>query len=1238
MMSDSSVYYLEKPDIFYKPTGSIPKSGHGVIEASAGTGKTYTISKLFLDFIYQGVPAEKCLFITFTRKATAEMQERLRSELENLVLRFNITAHKDQKDTDSNENNQEKQNTSPLLETRPPKISDDELYAKYWVLDAEHQNRIRQAADEFSKVRICTIDSLTHRMLQECGDMTALSANTQVSNNPPEDEAFDRFMRLDVMQDPILRAVAVAYDHFVKIESDTIESDSLNSYQSKYFKTALLAVYQTGAKDTVELDALLQNSDFGGSITLYRQKCISLLEEIKHDFSGCESLAAFREQLNLSNETSEKNKGKSKKKIADNDIDIDFYNYLQSFASNGTQLQQDIWLKLTILSGSFKDGGHPPLNELRSYALPESYFLAKYALPKFSIRMKEAKEDAGIFEHKDFTKQLALDIRTNERLKAKFKELWQIAVVDEFQDTSAEQWIIFKNAFIGNNEHTNIDGARLFIVGDPKQAIYGFRGGDVKMYTKAVKRIDNPPATLNKNFRASASIIRGCNAIFSAIVHDLRETSKSALCNDFQFTPVDSVHEDWAIYHSSNDYYNNKPIPSIAIGAFNETQIALEIEHLLRHAVIKKDDNTPQPIRKIYILGKKKYDFENIKTALNMQGIDYVDSYESSPKELFEQPEIRSLATVMRAIRDPYHKGRIEAALNSIIFGLNLDTLRKLTSTMPLIETCYGEKFKYWHELTLKPFSAGIIFEDLLRFCNFAERLALLSQGIMPYERVRGVVDYLASLSVSEKLSWEELIERMSAIRKGEIQLSEEDIVISHADARVQLLTVHKSKGLEADVVFVLPFTKDSNKPNRFKRFHVTQEDLNDVDDDKHDDIRCIPEDLSKYVSSSTEELQAQTEAEAETLRLFYVALTRASSRLYVCTPAKSAKDTTLSIVEQFYKTLTNQVEPCGFDTQCGRASQTDITKDYIDHNIIRTLVSETEILNHLEREQGDYSQRTRNVVSYTAVSRTLDSESDTDIWHTQYNRSTNAHWNIEKGKNTGLFLHKMFETIDLNSVFNPADGKLMTYKKWSKETFIAKQFARWGNYFSIRRRDVEPATELVYTVLTRPLKPCAINDNIKLPPRFCDINNQDKVCELDFVCRACDVANSPVIDAFFENDTSFRDQLNTQVSNSTLIRGTFDMLFKVPTDDATLVYLVDWKSDSLDGYDEISMRNYIKEHFTLQAAFYAHAVQNELKRINNQLDNPHRYAGMLYVFLRGISPEAASSDGLYFIPAYESC
>jgi len=1323
MSDEYYVYYIEKPDVFYKTKGSIPKSGHAVIEASAGTGKTYTISKLFLDFIYNGIPAEKCLFITFTCKATEEMQERLRSELETLVYSFNIDVkikkgiaeileclrtevqslslccnedlaikkaiaemqehilsdlnnsilcccepnknekiftqmqedlsrdveilvlrfYDELKDRQLSETMQErlrceleslvlrfiedatvKREGLLLNEDRPNVDSEQELIDKYWVLDFEHQKRIRKAADEFSKVTICTIDSLTHRMLRECGDMTTLSACTQVSNTPPEDEAFERFLRLDVMDDPILRAIAVAYDKYDKYESDAVESESFNSQNVKYFKETLLTAYKTGAKDTVKLEELLKNAEFSGSIETYRQTCMELLDAVKSEFSDCTEISQFKAKLkSLNYNAFEK--------------DVVFYNYIQIFSLNGKRFEQDVWLKLTALTDKLQVGakkaGYEQIEKLKSYALPESFFLAKYALPKFSIRMTEAKEEVGIFEHKDFTKQLATDIRKNERLKAKFRELWQIAVVDEFQDTSAEQWTIFKNAFIGDNEGTET-GARLFIVGDPKQAIYGFRGGDVKMYNKAVKHVENPPATLDRNFRASSSVIEGCNAIFSAIIRDLKNSSKAALCSEFQFTPVNAAHEDWALYDLNND----TALTPIVAGVFSAEQISSEIEYLLSSAAIEKGSGNQKKIRKIYILGRNGSDFNDVRIALNMRGIDYVDSSSTTPEELFDLPEIKALATVMRAILEPYHNGRLAAALNSILFGLDLDVIRNLDSVVPLIESCYGEKFKYWHELTLKPFSAGIIFEDLLRFCNFAERLSLLSESVMPYERVRGVVDYLTSLSVSEKLSWEGLIARISAIRKGEVKLNEDDIVISHTDARVQLMTVHKSKGLEADVVFVLPFKKSNVNPNRFKLLHVNsaEHDIDNDNNNENGEVRCIPDNLSSYVPMSGADQQAKNEQEAEVIRLLYVALTRASMRLYICRPAKKANQSTKdpSIEEQFYKTLDKLVDECGFDTKCGRETLDQVSSEYIQNKVINTLAPQSEIIKTIEGNSPDETRRVRNVVSYTAVSKTLDSEGDSDVWQSQRNVASKSRWNIEKGKNTGLFLHKMFEIIDFSSLTESENGSLVPYNKWSTDANVAKQFARWGNHFSIRRSELETARELVYATLARPLTPYSLPEDVSLPSRFCDISTRDKVCELDFVCRACDVANSPIIDEFFEDSEEFRQQLEDQVHDSTLIRGTFDMLFKVQKSEETLVYLVDWKSDSLDGYDELSMHNYVKEHFTIQAAFYSYAIQNELKRLNKSLAKPHRYAGMLYVFLRGISKEDGVRDGLYFIPA----
>ena len=1251
------VYYLKKPSVFFEGEKKLPAKGHVVIEASAGTGKTFTIAKLFVEFIYQGIPAEKCLFITFTNKSTEEMQERLRSEVESLVKAFDKENIKE----DDNNNEDDKEIDNIKLETKKPdKLKDASGSDLYWVFDEEHQNYIRKAADNFSKVSICTIDALTHRMLQEYGDLTAISPNATVSNNPPKDEAFRRFMRLDVVNDPILRAIVVAYSNYEKTEDHKLESGKDDN--SHCFKNALCDAYGLGVLETPGFSDVLENSDvldnktdkIPKTIEAYREEMIENLKSIRRKYFAENSNSGAQD---FKNRISEAYSNSSKC--------VEAYFVFCDPAWNDKNDKNDLWLKiskqfseLTLKKNKPEDDN---IRRVIDLTLPKAYFLAKYALPKFAKRMEEVKREVGLFEHNDYTKQLAHDI-SNEALRNKFRTLWRVAVVDEFQDTSKEQWTIFKTAFISDDRRWREGDARLFVVGDPKQAIYGFRGGDVEMFNNAVDlvkdvKIDgiepcsNNEASLDCNYRASKGVIVACNNIFSQDVFK----------DCFDFEDVKFAHDDWHLYLNRSDEQANNDVPSVLCGNISSDRIAEEIECLLRDGRVKKGSDSCKNIQKIYVLGKSHSSFDELRVSLGMRGIEFIDSKNDSAKELFSKPEIGALSIVMRAIDDPYHQGNIEAALNSIIFGINLDQVKKITKNGSIIDTCIGEKFVEWHELSLKTLNNGIIFEDILKYSKFPERLALLSESIMPYERVRGVVDYLTSVSVTEKLPWSDLIARISEIRRGCIELSDNEINVSHPGARVELLTVHKSKGLQADAVFVLPFesSKFDGHNNKYGHYHVHNSESGCPRD--YGIRKILPQ--SMYNDDSAASKAAIAEYSREVARLLYVALTRASMRLYIIINGK--KDSSSWPIDKFFAIKSREESPkyCPKDDNscienkfysmlAGIRLELDTQHDR--HDVVNDDEAQLKIIQELSQqidayreakddhddETVDYGGRARSVVSYTSVSKRVDANEAEDIWKGHGERPKETVWKLSKGKNTGLFLHSLFELIPFDSIVEyKVDGsqkKIKAFSSWGKEPQIKDIFRRREEHYCISDDD-SMIKRLVYTTLKHRFIPHNVAAcKFKLPERLCDIRKSDNACELDFVCRACDVEQSNFFSGFFDDRSSIQGQLANIINDRSFIKGTYDVLFRVRDDKGWVVYLIDWKSDTLEAYDEATMREHIKHHYAIQVAFYSHAVKNDLLRLNRHWSDENAryiYGGMIYLFLRGINPDDDVSDGMYFIP-----
>ncbi len=1272
-------YYLEKPSIFYDPNNCIPKVGHCVIEASAGTGKTYTISKLFVDLIYQGIDPVKCLFITFTNKATAELQERLRKEVEGLANAFRCP-------------NPDATQIKVGDDTLKTSVSADDAY-KFWCMDELHQQRFLNAVDQFSKIRISTIDSLTHNMMQENGDLSSLAPKLVVSNELPEDIAFANFMRFDVTNDDWIKAVVCAYEHYEKSDSNKL-SNGGNYDINACFKKHLIDAYKTGTASCIPIEQIVkfeQNKDETPDIA-YRNRCIEALTEFYQLLEGQtpEEIKGSIKKAKFIVQKNKKEKLFGAFKIHGAMFSTDPWRYwllgMQDVSQAEFNTHKDYQPNLTPLTTA--------VDRLKQLVVDRVYFLTRYALPKFAATMEQVKQSQGVFEHNDFTQKLAYDVQTSEKLKQRFRERWSVAVVDEFQDTSADQWNLFSGAFMNLVENENgvkvpkwqLGDPRLFVIGDPKQAIYSFRGGDLVMYRHAVKTVamcdchtnenQNTKVTLDTNYRASKKVIDACNIIFDHYWNDQNKSLPEVQCMDF--VKVNSVHDDWVIYDTMTDCEAKKMSPAVYYGKIENDRIAEIIDRLLNEAVIVKGKGSDQKIKnveKICILGRKVDDFNSIKTALNMRGIDYIGTGLKKAAELFSLPEVLSLVRVMYAVLEPYKAGNIEAALNSILFGIQLDQLGNVYDHKDPEASVLGRKFIEWNKLARdrkQLANIGIIFEDILKFSNFAERLALLSESLMPYENVRAVIDYLSSLAIVEKLDWASLIARMSAIRHGEVSLGENELYVAHPQARVELMTIHKSKGLEADIVIVLPVKESSSSIQRFLKYHEEKA----TDEGGIAKPRVFPQMKNGNASSAKDMKQALDEQQAEEIRLLYVALTRAKMRLYICKSEKSNLD--------FYDKLDALMDEM-------RGASNPVIADMDEQ--LRTYWPPTssldDSLSELQRRgapdavadgQSDAFSREhlpvrrgRTVVTYSSVAPKLDLTANDDVWGRESiyaPREQGTAPVMTRGKNTGNFLHKLLEVMpldDFQAVYatdqakplcSPLESFNEQNKLREKSERIQRIYQTNQTVYRISDTDLALAKKMLQNTLLKPLANVPLNgfrapEKDWLPTNLCALTRRSVARELEFICDASQVFDDETAKFFFcstdaDGQTVFDEagwqrfmaQLKHNFDQSALIKGTFDAVFQV----GNRLFLLDWKSDSLERFDQASMRDYVMEHFIVQASFYAYAIKSEMARINAHkaecLDahkaegnEPVVYGGMLYVFLRGINDDPQNSDGFFFIP-----
>jgi exodeoxyribonuclease V beta subunit len=468
----------------------------------------------------------------------------------------------------------------------------------------------------------------------------------------------------------------------------------------------------------------------------------------------------------------------------------------------------------------------------------------------------------------------ALQSDGGERLATLIREQFPVALIDEFQDTDPVQYRIFESIY---RIEENSPECGLFLIGDPKQAIYAFRGADIHTYLRARQATTGRLHTLGTNFRSSHGMVDAVNHVFERA--EVRQSGRGAFLfrqnngdNPVPFMPVASQGRKEVLR------INDQAVPALNIwhlpaeqplsGAVYRQQLAAacasEITALLNggqqgQAGFIQDGKTFRGLlpADIAILVRDGKEAQAVRGQLAARGVRSV--YLSDKDSVFAAQEAHDVLTWLKACAEPDVERPLRAALASITLNLSLGELERLNQDELAWESRVMQ-FRGYREVWRKQ---GVLpmLRRLLHDFRLPQALIARSDG----ERVLTNLLHLSELlqQAAAELDGEQaLIRHLSEHLALSGQAGEEQILRLESDEQlVKVVTIHKSKGLEYPLVF-LPFIC-SAKPVDGSRLplHYHDESGN-----------------AQVTLKPTPELIALADDErlAEDLRLLYVALTRA--------------------------------------------------------------------------------------------------------------------------------------------------------------------------------------------------------------------------------------------------------------------------------------------------------------------------------------------------------------------------
>lgn len=830
------------------PYLALPLDGIRLIEASAGTGKTFTLATLFTRLVVeQGLRIGQILAVTFTDAATQELRKRIRERLALAARLVDLEA----------------------VEGEAPDVRlTREVLQRHLQGGTERaaalKRRLQVAADEIDLASIFTIHGFCTRVLRE----HALESGHTF--DPPELLASDREL-LEALAADLWRVYAndpatlepltwlwstpdaLAADLRALLAAPPLhplpQAVALPDPQAALQSVAeelSASVREHGEQFFIDLCDAVDNKWING--VSYK---LGWLHPLGRQLLGWAERADPRELLTserLPALLPEALAAKTNKKFAERTPSSPLQAPLARYVA--LLAERDAWLRATALNF---------LHVLRDEARQ---------------RLQALKRTRRVQTYDDLIDGVALALEGPQRL-ALVKQLraqYRIALVDEFQDTDDRQWGIFHTVFGDSPEVRELGLApALFLIGDPKQAIYGFRGGDIHTYLKA-KRVAQQAPVLDQNFRSRPAVLRALQALYDNGGED------AFLERGIQFEPV----RPGGVRSDADYQRDGHAAPALtlrvlrsggdkAMSADASREAAAQacvaaIHQILVEARAGNAELRGRPVQPgdIAVLVRSHREATLVQRALAAVGIPAVAAGKQS---LFATSEARDLRALLLALLQPADEGRLRAALATVLLGQRASAIAAMEHEGDL-QRGFQAQLLHWRER----WQRGGPFAVIADVCAAqGERLLALIDGERRLTNYLQLGELLQEAS-AQALGMHGLLDWLQGQMASADQDDEQQLLRLESDARrVQIITLHKSKGLEYPLVF-LPFVGiDGGAPNTASHctVHVGGQ-------------RQLHWKLGKDEAWEAATAQREREQRAEDARLLYVGLTRAEHALWI--------------------------------------------------------------------------------------------------------------------------------------------------------------------------------------------------------------------------------------------------------------------------------------------------------------------------------------------------------------------
>lgn len=1223
---------------------SFPLLGKRLIEASAGTGKTYTISNLYIrlllaDFQQPSADAEtsvpalqgvdRILVVTFTRAATEELRGRIRERIKDLyeaVLKIQQAPSSDtldhidpyiieliQRTKDNFSNSQ-----TPNEAAKKPSLTD-------WL-----QGNLAQM-DESS---VFTIHGFCQRILKQFAFDSGVG--------------FESEMILDA-QDYLRRA---AQDYWREL-----------AYPMDQPTLAALLTQVSGPEEVFwQVRGWLQ------------QENIELLPKAKPglDFSSAWKNAHecflqgqklwqawAREDINDLIESSgidkrSFSKTTRPKRIAAAIAFFSHSDFTGKIPKDVLELSQENLFAKTKKGEAPEHQGFRLIDQLAEHCQQLSVLLPHHMLAQVKAKFWASMESANLMNPDDLLRLLANALRGShgQALAQHIRRQYPFAMIDEFQDTDSLQYEIF------NLVYRSEESSGLYMIGDPKQAIYSFRGADIFTYLQAASELsDDSRFTLNTNWRSHSDLVAATNEIFSSHPEPFVLKDKIA----FQSVLAAGQADDGFFHFRGQDkcpplnLLLNSEGTNREQGRHNAAQMCAQgIQQLLLKSSLniplgKDTDNKTKHLKgkpvsaaDIAVLVHNRKQAKLVKQQLKLLGINSVFLSRDS---VLNSIEARDLLRWLSAIAEPQNERLLRNALACESLNYDAHYLASLLEDETLWEAELAQLYKlrdYFNQRGVMAFLMAWL--EMLPNIHLAEPLAVRLRKQADGERK--LTNFLHLGEVLQQASRELGIQfgPYNQDAKGLLTLlrwysercqnallnqSEEQQIRLESDANlVQIITIHKSKGLQYPVVF-LPFCWDEDNTRvSFDAVYHSEQGLT---------INTLPDKAAKDKHIA--------EVRAEAMRLLYVAMTRAEQACFIQLEniVKQLKNGPKGLLLNSAIGYLLEQDAISIEALSERFSQAisegKMSLNYYDDwladvelikpHVNQGSVSQTEdncakILTAAEF-QGQlwdnwrltsYSQLAKLDSEYSHASPVLESGSQFDseaaiVDSTEEEEASSeiemtiepseelTAFDFPKGATPGTCLHGILENWDFN------DGEQLVEQ-------VDQQLIFYGIDEKYKPLLLEWMVQVVNQRLTE--ANCCL----------ADISENNRLVEMEFYLPMTEIRASGVMPLLAGRRLAFEPMRGQ-------LKGYIDLIFR----HQGRYYVADYKSnylgDQLSDYQGPALQEAMEHHqYDLQYWIYSIAVDQYLSRRIPDYDYEQHFGGVYYFFLRGMNGQP-DGEGVFF-------